>query len=231
MAALAIEMQDMARMVVPTPRRVPTTKEMAAFVSRLAPIEMAAGSVHLQLPSRAHKPVLPLVVEPALEPPPRQHAVVPAWAIPACYAACGLVLCLCNTLVPDGVVGCAHVLVPLWTLTLALHALAYGDPPWMWLGALVALLLPFVLLLRDLLFTGFYLLAFAAFGSGRFWVCLQGPAFVLVCAGWIGLASVCVLGCLADHPRAHLCVAVFFALGLAIVNSGARFGKLRVTLA
>jgi hypothetical protein len=232
MTALTIEVQDMARLVVPSPRRVPTTREMAAFVARLAPIEMATGSVHLHQPSsflplRANSVKLP---EPVVPPAPRQ-LTIQAGAVPAGYFACGLGLCLCNVLVPDGVVSCAHLLSPLWTLALAMHALAYGDPPWMWLGALVAVLLPFVLLVGDPLFAWFYLVVFAVFGSGRFWVSLQGPAFILVCACWFGLAAACVLGLLADHPRAHLCVAVFFALALAIVGSWARFGKLRVMLA
>jgi hypothetical protein len=53
---------------------------------------------------------------------------------------------------------------------------------------------------------------------------------VLVCVCWFGLATSCVLAVLADHPRAQLGAAVFFALGSAIVSS-ARFGGLRVAVA
>ena len=47
--------------------------------------------------------------------------------------------------------GCAHILGPIWTAGVALHALADGDPAWAWLGSLTALLLPFVLPLAFLL--------------------------------------------------------------------------------
>jgi hypothetical protein len=140
--------------------------------------------------------------------------------------SCGLLFCLCNILVPHGVVACGHVLCPLWTLTLAAHAVASGDAAWMWLGALVGLLLPFVLLVRDALFVCFYLIMVAAFGSGRFWAALHGPAFVAVCVGWFGLAAACVLAALTDHPRAQLSVAAFFSLACAIVASTARFRRM-----
>jgi hypothetical protein len=133
-------------------------------------------------------------------------------------------------MVPDGVVGCAHLLTPIWTLAIGLHSLAFGEPFWMWLGGLAAVLLPFVLLLRDPLFAGFYLIVFAVFGSGRFWRTLQGPALILVCACWIGLCASLSLACLVEFPRAQICVAVLFAIILASVGSWARFGKLHLTL-
>lgn len=231
MTALSIEVQDISRLVVPSPRRIPTAKEMAAFVSRLAPIEMATASIHLQTPLPLRGKPLPPLPEP--DPPPvppgRQHAV-PGWLLPVCYVSCGLALSLCNVLVPEGVVNCAHILTPLWTLALGLHALAYGEPSWMWLGGLVTLLLPFVLLLRDLLFAGFYLLAFTVFGSGRFWQNLHGSAFVLVCVCWFGVGTSLAFACVSEYPRAQICVAVFFALALATVVSWTRFSKLRLAL-
>ena len=244
MAALAIEVQDMARvhslLVVPSPRRIPTSKEMAAFVSRLAPIEMAAPSLTACMSSSSKQhAILPAHQHHHHQADPQAGSqtscsgpavTVQGWAIPLAYAGCGMLLCLCNILVPDGIVACAHVLAPAWTLTLALHALASNDPVWLWLGALVALLLPFVLLLRDPLFACFYLLAFAGFGSGRFWHTLQGPAFILACVSWFGLATGCVMTVLADQPRAQLSVAAFFALASAIVTSAARFGKLVLRL-
>jgi len=224
MVSLAVEMQDVsnvhAMLVVPSPRRVPTAKEVAAFVSRLAPIEMATpsiSSVHPAPPARVPRD------EPAAGP---RHITVQGWGIPLAYAVCGMVLCLCNILVPDGVVACAHVLCPVWTLALAVHAVAIGDAVWAWLAALTAVLLPFVLLVRHPLFVLFYLLVFAAFGSGRFWQTLHGVVFVLACVCWFGLAAACVLSGLADHPRAQVSVAAFFSLAVACISSAVRFGKL-----
>jgi hypothetical protein len=227
MVSLAIEVQDMAAvqplMVMPSAHRAPTQKEMAAFVSRLAPIEMAAPSI---TSGSRPPPGQSSRTGAACEPAPAKQLAIHGWVIPLAYVTCGLLLCMGNVLVPHGVVACAHVLAPLWTLTLAAHAVAAADPAWMWLGALVALMLPFVLLVRDPLFVCFYLAIVAAFGSGRFWAALHGPAFVAVCVAWFGLAAACVLAALSDHPRAQLSVAAFFALACAIVNSAARFGRL-----
>ncbi len=227
MVSLAIEVADMATvhnlLVVPSPRRVPTAKEMAAFVARLAPIEMAAPSISATARTHAHPPA---GKEPDPPPHPSKPVALPAWAIPLAYLACGLALFLCSLLVPDGLAVCAHVLTPPWTLALAAHALATHDPAWLWLGLLVACLLPCVLLLRDPLFLGFYLFVFAAFGTGRFWQALQGPPFILVCVAWFGLLASAALAVLADHPRAQLSAAAFFALSGACVASGARFGGL-----
>jgi chemotaxis protein methyltransferase CheR len=123
------------------------------------------------------------------------------------------------------------ILCPIWTLTLAAHALATSDPAWLWLGALTGLLLPFVLLLRDVLFVCFYLLVFAAFATGRFWQTLQGPPLVLACVSWAGLLSGCTLAVLAEHPRAQVSVATFFGLSAAMVSSAARFGKVVLRVA
>jgi hypothetical protein len=240
MAHITIDhIQDARLLVIPSMRRIPTPKEMASFVTRLAPIEMAAPSLTSPptLPLSTPRGVLVLPLHNNNSDPTKASASQPlstaavgqsiqGWTIPLAYVACGLGLCLCNILVPDGIVGCLHILCPIWTLTLALHALATNDPVWLWLGALTGMLLPFVLLLRDLLFVCFYLLVFAVFGSGRFWQTLQGPPLVLVCVSWLGLLSGCVLAVLAEHPRAQLSVAAFFALASAIVSSGARFGKL-----
>ena len=229
MAASAIEVHDLARLhpllVVPSASRRPpvTPAELAVFHARLAPIEMAAPSLHLLHgePSSSARPPLAAKADP--DPPLAAPPLLAAYAVPGLYAACGLLLGLCNLLVPDGVGACVLVLCPAWTLALALHALADPDPAWRWLGLLSAQLLPFVVLLRDPLFVGFYLAVFAAFASGRFWAALHGPPFVLVCACWFGLLSACALSVLAPHPRAQLSVAVFFALAAAIVSSGARF--------
>ena len=231
MAALTmIDIQDARMLVVPSPRRIPTAKEMAAFVSRLAPIEMAAPS--LSQPSQSLLPVSRPEAKQVQAPAPSQPGVcIQGWTIPLAYVACGVTLCLCNILVPDGIVGCVHVLCPVWTLTLAAHALATSDPAWLWMGALTGLLLPFVLLLRDVLFVCFYLLVFAAFATGRFWQTLQGPPLVLACVSWAGLLSGCTLAVLAEHPRAQVSVATFFGLSAAMVSSAARFGKVVLRVA
>jgi hypothetical protein len=227
-----IEVQDMARvhpmLVVPSPRRPVSSAELAVFNARLAPIEMASPSLHLAAsfpPSRpAHKPSAP---SPS-EPPPPLGKALPVYSLPLTYAACGLVVGLCNVLVPQGVVTCAHLLSPVWTLALALQALAEPDQAWAWLGWLTILLLPITLLLLDPLFACFYLLALAAFGSGRFWQTLRGPAFILVCVCWFGVATACTLAVLAEHPRAQLGVASLFAVMAIIVSSASRFAQLRV---
>jgi hypothetical protein len=223
MVSLAIEVQDMASvhnmLVVPSPRRVPTAKEMAAFMSRLAPIEMAAPSISSRSAQSEPGPALPL-------PLPRKQLEVPGYSIPLAYVACGVMLCLCNILLRDAIQACAHVLGPPWTLTLVLHALAASDPAWLWFAFLAAMLLPCVLLVRHILFVCFYLLAFASFASGKFWQSLQGPPLVLACVSWVGLLSGVALSVLAEHPRAQLSVAAFFALSVAIVSSAARFHKL-----
>jgi hypothetical protein len=229
MVSLAVEVHDLANvhnlLVVPSPRRVPTAKEMAAFVARLAPIEMAAPSISSNTKQQA-----PLSSKAgSCEEPHHKQQALQGWAIPLGYAGCGLLLFLCSVLVPDGLVPCAHILTPVWTLALAAHALALNDPVWAWSGLLVACLLPFVLLLRNALFFGFYLLVFAAFGSGgRFWQALKGPPFILACVCWLGLLVSLCLAVLADHARAQLTVATFFALASAVVTSGARFGRLVV---
>lgn len=205
--------------VVPSPRRMPSAKEVAAFVARLAPIEMAAPTI-----SSATRQLPPAQGTP--EPEPGKPLAVQGWVVPLAYLACGLLLLLCSLLVPDGLVACAHVLVPAWTLALALHAVAVGDPTWTCLALLLISLLPYVLLLQEPLFLAFYLLVFAAFGSGRFWQALQGPPFVLVCVAWFGLLCSCVLAFLAEHPRAQLSAAAGFALASAGVTSAARFGRL-----
>lgn len=223
MVSLAIEVQDMEAMqsllVMPSQHRPPSSREMAAFASRLAPIEMSAPSIS----AGASHPAKPPREEARA---PQKQLAVHGWSIPLAYAACGLALCLCNVLVPHGLVACAHALCPLWTLALAAHAVASNEPAWLWFGALVGLLLPFVLLVKDALFVGFYLVVVAAFGSGRFWLALHGPAFLAVCVGWFGLGAACVLAVLSEHPRAQLSVAAFFALACAIVSSACRFGRL-----
>jgi hypothetical protein len=226
MAALAIEVHDMSRLVVPSPRRVPSAKEMAAFVSRLAPIEMAAASIHMQAPARGKTGPAPSITPVPADPPPSsKQQAIQGWKIPLVYTLCGFVMCLCNVLVPDGIVACAHLLCPVWTLALAVHAVAYGDPAWMWLGALTGLLLPFTLLQRDPICIDFFLVVFAAFGTGRFWEYLHGFPFFIVCACCFGLGTSCVLSAFTYHPRAQITVAAFFALSAAVASSSCRFGK------
>lgn len=204
-------------------RRPPTPKEFAAFASRLAPIEMNTPSISS---SSGKNGAVVSATKDEPRPAPPKPLSLPGFAIPGGYAACGVLLCLCDILVPHALVACGHVLCPVWTLTLAAHAVAHGEPAWLWFGALTALLLPFVVLLRDALFVGFYLVVVSAFGSGRFWLALQGPPFFVVCACWFGLGAACVLAALSDHPRAQLGVGAFFSLACAVVSSACRFGGL-----
>jgi hypothetical protein len=237
-ASSVIEVHDMARvhslLVVPSPRGKQVLGQHAQqeFHARLAPIEMAAPSLHLQpMGGKASLPAVPekaALVEPLASSKPR---AVPAFGLPLVYALCGLTLCLCNFLVPHGVIACAHLLSPAWTLALALHALAEPDRVWAWLGALTIFLLPVTLLLRHSLFVCFYLTVLAIFGSGRFWQALHGPPFVLVCVCWFGLATSCALAFLAEHPHAQLAVATFFAIAAIVVSSAARFGRLHLEVA
>lgn len=232
--AADMEVQDMARLlVVPSSRRPIPAAELAAFNARLAPIEMAAPSLHL-LPPASGK-VGGCKSGPQANPSPDTPAPdsvrkSPPYLISACYIGVGLVLCLCNVLVPDGLVTCMHLLCPVWTLGLAFQSLAEPDRAWAWLGWLTILLLPIVLLLHDVLFLGFYLAVFTVFASGRFWQILHGPAFVLVCVCWFGLAAACASGAFVQHPRAQLCVAISFALAAAIVSSAVRFGRVNLEL-
>lgn len=211
-------------LVVPSPRRVPTAKEMAAFVARLAPIEMAAPSI-----SSGPRQLVPNQAARDTELPQcalTKPVSVQGWLIPSGYVGCGALLFLCSLLVPDGLVLCANVLVPPISLVLALHAVAIADPVWIGLGLLTTCLLPFVILLRHPLFLGFYMLVFAAFGTGRCWQALKGPPFVLVCGCWLGLLVSSVLALLAEHPWPQLSAAAGFALTSSVVTSAARFGRL-----
>ena len=230
-----MEVHDMARvrslLVMPSPRRQGSlAPPLQEFHARLAPIEMAASSLHLQ--PACHKQPIVLPVEKAvLEPSASKPRVVPAFALPLTYSLCGLALCLCNIMAPHAVVACAHLLSPVWTLALALQALAEPDRAWAWLGALTILLLPVTLLLRHLLFVCFYLVVLVVFGSGRFWQALHGLPFVIVCVCWFGLATSCALALLAEHPRAQLAVAIFFSVVAVVVGNAARFGTLHLDVA
>lgn len=238
MAATVLEVKDISSrlLVVPSRKKPVTSSEMAAFNARLAPIEMNAPSVHLvaglqKQPLAIPGPPVPGKGEP-IEPAPKPLSIdVPRFALPLGYGMCGLILALCTLLSPDSVVACTQVLCPLWTLVLALHALADGEIIHIWLGCLTAALLPVILLVRDPLFVCFYLLVFGGFASGRFWRSLHGFAFVGLCISLFGLVTACVLSVLADHPRAQLSVAAVFALGVAVVSSATRFKSLRLTVA
>lgn len=225
----AMDVQDIARLlVVPSSRRPVPPAQLAAFHARLAPIEMSAPSLHLAAPQRPAKAVPgPEDVESGAPPAGRE---VPVYLIPACYVCAGLVLCVCNAVMPDALAAVAHLVVPVWTVGLGLHSLAEPDRAWAWLGVLCGLFTPAVLLLRDPLFVGLYLILFAAFASGRFWQVLHGPAFALVCVCWFGLAAACVSCLFAQHPRAQLSVAACFALTAGIVSSAIRFGRMRLAV-
>lgn len=140
--------------------------------------------------------------------------------VPLGYTCCGLALCLCHLMTPGYLHPCTLLISPLWTLALALHAVGMHDLVWLWLGLLTVLLLPFTLLVSDLLFVAFYLGVFAIFASGRFWQNLRGVPFLMVSLCWFGLASSLALSAvLQDQPVAQLAVATFFALAAGIVSA------------
>jgi hypothetical protein len=149
---------------------------------------------------------------------------VPGWGVPLGYAMCGLSLCLCNLLAPGYIQTCAHVLCPVWTLSLALHIVS--NPPlegsvWLWAGVLTLLLLPFVILVGSQLFVGFYLYMFAAFSSWAFWTRLRGAPFILSWVCWGGLIVSSGLGAgVSVPPQMHLCISSFFSISLGVINSG-----------
>lgn len=224
MSEPAIEVKDPSRircLVMPSPR-APGGRAMAA-----GPLEMATRSI--QFPSSASGGAsLAPKPQPVLGPPmaelpcaPQTALVLPGWTAQAVYAVCGLLLGLCNLVAPDYIQPCAHLLCPAWSLALALHVVACGSEPlWAWAGALTFALLPFVIAVGAPLFVGFYLLVFAAFSSGAFWVRLQGPAFILAWLCWAGFFLSCGLGFGALPVQMHLSVAAFFSISLGVLNSG-----------
>jgi hypothetical protein len=153
--------------------------------------------------------------------------VVPGWATPGGYALCGLALCMCNLLTPGYIKECAHMMCPLWTLSLAMH-IAWGAQQqqnhgvcWIWSGVLTLLLLPFVIMVGSSLFVGFFLLVFALFSSFFFWRRLQGASFILAWLCWAGLIITFALSLgVIVPPQMHLCVASFFSISLGVINSG-----------
>ena len=140
--------------------------------------------------------------------------------VPLTYSCCGAGLCLCHLMAPGYIHACTLLLSPLWTLALALHAVAMRDLIWLWLGLLAVLLLPFTLLVADMIFVAFYLAVFAVFASGRFWQNLKGLPFLMVSLCWFGLASSLALSAvLQEQPVAQLAVATFFALAAGVVSA------------
>ena len=140
--------------------------------------------------------------------------------VPLTYSCCGAGLCLCHLMAPGYVHACTLLLSPLWTLALALHAVAMRDLVWLWLGLLALLLLPFTLLVADMIFVAFYLAVFAVFASGRFWHNLKGLPFLMVSLCWFGLASSLALSAvLQEQPVAQLAIATFFALAAGVVSA------------
>jgi hypothetical protein len=208
-SVLPITVQDLSKirnMAMPTPRgpRPPAA-------SKLAPLELSQPSVSFGGPKAAPAPAASAA--PGGEPAP---AVAHGWLVPAGYVTCGLSMSLCNLFAPWACREFAHVLCPIWTGTLLLHAAAQ-EPVWRWCGLLVALFLPFVLLLGDALFVAVYLAAFSLFAVSDCWSVIHGPAFIVACAcACAGVASAC-LSTVADHPRVQLSIGGFCAIVSAIV--------------
>jgi hypothetical protein len=280
--AIPIELQDVTRvlsqLVMPSPRRAPNASPGPNHsMKHLAPIEMAAHSIHMHQPY--HNLVPPPSTGPAVgmhvfnhnnnssssvsisvssagsdnifpslqqqsasQGPPASFGLyssscatsrstisfsgqIQGWLIPVGYMICGLGMGLCNLIAPVHIPACAHLLCPLWTLSLGLHAATETDPMWSWTAFMCIFLLPFVILVRDFLFVAFYLLVFTAFTSGRFWQTFQGPMFILLCLCCGGLVVCCILSLTSDHPAYQISVAGFFSLTASIISSS-RLGKI-----
>jgi hypothetical protein len=252
-------------MVLPsmrTPLAVPTMPPQ----HRLAPIEMATHSIHIsnghhpQQNPMSHPQPQPSsstsasnfssACWSALDPhncTTSSHPSTPGPAgvvvldfsarfIPLAYVACLLYLSVSSVLTPGYMRTSIHILSPSWILLVALHAISQNDPVARWTGALVVLLLPFVLLIHNTLFIVFYTLVFAAFASTRFWVSLHGVFFILVSLCWFCILTATALGVShgGDHTRTYLSTAVVFSLLIAILNSAYTIPKnaiVRFTLA
>jgi hypothetical protein len=228
MASPSLEVMDMSRMgslVMPAPRA-----HRPATASLLKPIEMAAKSIHFHsgTANAAASGIAPpasvtlsILASPAEQPPPAPPLVLQGWAVPVGYAVCGLGMGLCNLIAPAHIRDCANLLSPVWTLALGMHAAtqAGSDGAWLWWGVLTIVLLPFVILVRDPLFVSFYLVNFAGFALGRFWVHTQGAQFLLACACCVGVVAGCSAGLMVDQPQAQLSVAAFFAISAGVIGS------------
>jgi len=216
-ASTPLEVLDMSRMQSLVMPRAPHRP-----VASLKPIEMATKSIHFQGP-RQESVVLSILpaCPPVLEP---VSLVLQGWVTPVGYAVCGLGMGLCNLISPAHIRDCAHVLTPVWTLALGLHALTQGGDVCAWWGAMTVLLLPFVILVRDPLFVAFYLAAFTGFALARFWVNMQGAQFLLACACCVGVVGGCSWSLAVDQPQAQLSVAAFFSISAGVVGS-VRAGK------
>ena len=140
--------------------------------------------------------------------------------VPGVYILSSLALCLCHLMAPVYTHSCLLLLLPIWTVAVALHAVGMRDLAWLCLGLLTGLLLPFALLVSDVLFAAFYLVVFTVFASGRFWHALSGVSFILVSLSWFGLASSLILSAfLRDQRLVQLAVAGFFALVAASITA------------
>lgn len=237
----ALEVKDMSRMlklVMPSPRTQPP-RPIAPH--HLAPIEMMARSIQFQpgtllnLQLGGNKPALAVPPSASVavsiaphrdpDPPLVLSFLIPAWAVPGGYTLCGLGLGLCNLIAPGYMQSCAHLLCPLWSLSIGLHILCVSQQPvsgevWGWAGVLTLLLLPFVIMIAAPIFVGFYLLVFAAFASGMFWKHLHGAHFILLWFCWAGLVVACALSVGVQQPYMHLSVASFFSISIGVLNSG-----------
>jgi len=207
-SALPITVQDLSKiksMAMPSARGPRPTG-----AAKLGPLELSQASVSFGGPKAAPAPA---PAAPCGEPaPPVAHG----WLVPAGYVACGLSMSLCNLFAPWACREFAHVLCPLWTGTVLLHAAAL-EPVWRWCGLLVILFMPFVLALGDVHFVALYLVAFTVFAVADCWCAIHGPAFIVACAcGCAAVASAC-LSTVSDHPRVQLSIGGFCAITAAIV--------------
>lgn len=208
MSVLPITVEDLSKiktMAMPAvrqPRTVPAGK--------LAPAELSHPSVTFGGSKPCPAPLAP--PPDACQGPPVAHG----WLVPSGYACCGCVMALCNLFVPGACRECAQLVCPIWTCAVLLH-LATQPQTLQWLGVLVILFLPFVLMLADPLFVAAYAIVFTLFACGNAWGSAQGPCFILMCVcAFSGVVTAC-MSTVSAQPHVHLSVSGFCSTVCAIV--------------
>jgi len=210
MSVLPITVEDLSKirtMAMPVPRGARTVQP-----SKLAPVEMQHPSVSFSGSKPA--PAVPAPA-PASEPCPA-GPVAHGWLIPSGYACCGAVMALCNLFVPGACRECAQLICPIWSCAVLLH-LATQPPTLQWLGVLVILFLPFVLMLGDPLFVAAYAVMFTLFAAGNAWSTAHGPSFIFMCVCACAAVATAVMSTASPMPHVHLSVSGFSATVCAIV--------------
>lgn len=210
MSVLPITVEDLSKIKTMAMPVVRLTRAVAP--SKIAPSEMQTPSVTFS----GTKPASAPSVSVTLSDPCPAGPVAHGWLVPVCYASCGVVMGLCNLFVPGACRECAHLVCPIWSCAVLLH-LATQPPTLQWLGVLVILFLPFVLMLGDLLFVAAYAIMFTIFAAGNAWSTAHGPSFILMCVCACAAVATAIMSTASPIPHVHLSVSGFSATVCAIV--------------